>query len=225
MRVAEKLGSLATVSATSLSLRFRAQKVKRPLTPASLSSPPLSRHPQLPIQKKTPAPHPQRPTLNPYQISLNPYQISPTPNPNPHPHPHPYPHPHPPQGPSAGQTAILLLIDSILGVSHGEQMRSFRLDMRSYLPFAHAALLADVETRLGVGGLPATVARCAPDDPDGLCAAYQEAIKALAAMRAVHLGIASRYLRRTAVGTGATDFRSLLSEALKSTRESTAECD
>ena len=40
----------------------------------------------------------------------------------------------------------------------------------------------------------------------------------IAAMRAFHLGIASRYLRRTQVGTGASDFRSMLNEALSSTR-------
>ena len=48
----------------------------------------------------------------------------------------------------------------------------------------------------------------------------RQALDALAAMRAFHLGVASRYLRRTSVGTGASDFRSMLGEALQSTRDS-----
>ena len=43
--------------------------------------------------------------------------------------------------------------------------------------------------------------------------------RALAAFRSFHLGMATKYLRRTDKGTGASDFRSMLKEAVESTRE------
>ena len=54
-----------------------------------------------------------------------------------------------------------------------------------------------------------------------------EALDALAAVRAYHLRIASRYLRRTGTGTGGSDFRPMLGEAVQSTREAStqAPCD
>ena len=42
-------------------------------------------------------------------------------------------------------------------------------------------------------------------------------------MRAYHLGIASRYLRRTGTGTGGSDFRPMLGEAVQSTREASTQ--
>ena len=48
--------------------------------------------------------------------------------------------------------------------------------------------------------------------------AHAEAIARLAAVRAFHMGMATNYLRAALKGTGESDFRSLLDEALKSTR-------
>ena len=123
------------------------------------------------------------------------------------------------KGPSAGQTAILLLVDRILGVAHGPETAAFQAEMRGYLPAKHAALLADVDERVCRWGSVGDAARH-PDAPEALRRAHGEALNALAAMRAFHLGMASRYLRRTNVGTGATDFRAMLGEALRSTRAS-----
>ena len=123
------------------------------------------------------------------------------------------------KGPSAGQTAILLLVDRIMGVTHGAETAAFQAEMRGYLPAPHAALLADVDERVCRWGSVGDAARD-PDAPEALRRAHGEALNALAAMRAFHLGMASRYLRRTNVGTGASDFRAMLGEALRSTRAS-----
>lgn len=124
------------------------------------------------------------------------------------------------KGPSAGQTAALILLDLVLGVRHGAETAGFQQEMRhAYLPGPHAALLEDMEARLAQHGSARDAAR-APEAPEALRAAHSECLEGLAGMRAVHLGIASTYLRRTGTGTGGTDFRSMLGEAVKSTRES-----
>ena len=53
-----------------------------------------------------------------------------------------------------------------------------------------------------------------------LAAAHGAAIDELAAMRAAHLGMASRYLRKALKGTGGSDFRTMHHEGLHSTRAS-----
>lgn len=123
------------------------------------------------------------------------------------------------KGPSAGQTALLLLLDMVLGVEHRAQVSSFQREMREhYLPAPHAQLLQDMAARLAQSGSTRHAAAL-PDAPDRVRQAHSEALDALAAMRAYHLGIASRYLRRTGTGTGGSDFRPMLGEAVQSTRE------
>ena len=120
-------------------------------------------------------------------------------------------------GPSAGQTAILLLIDAALGVRHGEQTAGFQSQMRGYLPARHSALLQDCCEQLARHG---TVKDAAARSGAGsaLASAHDAALAALAKVRAFHLRMASHYLRAALRGTGESDFRSLLNEALRSTR-------
>ena len=128
------------------------------------------------------------------------------------------------KGPSAGQTALLLLLDMVLGVEHRTQVSSFQREMREhYLPAPHAQLLQDIEARLAQSG-SARHAAALPGAPLRVGQAHSEALDALAAMRAYHLGIASRYLRRTGTGTGGSDFRPMLGEAVQSTREASTAC-
>ena len=123
------------------------------------------------------------------------------------------------KGPSAGQTALLILLDVVLGVAHKEETRAFQLEMRTgYLPRPHRALLEDVAADVArSGSLRAAAADAAA--PAALRDAHRRAIDALAAFRSFHLGMATKYLRRTDKGTGASDFRSMLKEAVESTRE------
>ena len=53
------------------------------------------------------------------------------------------------EGPSAGQTAVFILIDLVLGVKHGPKLSGFQKEQRGYMPSSHTRLLADVEEKLG----------------------------------------------------------------------------
>ena len=120
----------------------------------------------------------------------------------------------------ARQTALLQLLDLFLGVAHKSETASFQQEMRDeYLPLKHAALLRDVGARLRASG-SARDAAARTDAPARLRDAHSDALRALAAVRAFHLGIASRYLRRTGTGTGGSDFRTMLDEAVQATRKS-----
>ena len=123
-----------------------------------------------------------------------------------------------PVGPSAGQTAVLILVDIVLGVEHGPKLAAFQAEMRAYMPAPHAELLGDVERRMRSVGTLQAVATAA-GAPPRLHAAYAAACTALAALRACHMGIATHFLRRALKGTGGSDFRSLLREGLASTRD------
>lgn len=120
-------------------------------------------------------------------------------------------------GPSAGQTAVLVLVDLVLGIAHGPQLAPFQQQMRSYMPACHAQLLKDVESAMKRAGTLHGAATAA-DAPSALAQAYDGACRALAALRALHLGVATHFLRKALKGTGGTDFRALLDEGLMSTR-------
>eukprot|EP00966_Prymnesium_polylepis_P277203 6404771-Prymnesium_polylepis.1 len=124
-------------------------------------------------------------------------------------------------GPSAGQTAILMLIDAVLGVSHGTQTASFRQAMLGYLPLKHAALVRDVTAQIAEGGSVRDAATRA-GEASPLARAHADALARLAAVRAFHMGMATSFLRAALKGTGDSDFRSLLDEALRSTRAAAA---
>ena len=120
-------------------------------------------------------------------------------------------------GPSAGQTAAIILIDIILGIEHADGLRAFQKSMRTYMPQGHTRLLVDLETELATHGTLRGMAT-APDAPRHLRSAYDGACSALAALRTFHLGVATHYLRKALKGTGGSDFRSLLNEGVASTR-------
>ena len=120
-------------------------------------------------------------------------------------------------GPSAGQTAIFIVIDLVLGVEHGPKLIRFQREMREYLPAEHRQLIEALDTELLQSGHLRSAAHAA-DAPAGLAAAHAAALQSLAGLRAYHLGIATHYLRRALKGTGGSDFRSLLDEGVQSTR-------
>ncbi|KAL3926487.1 MAG: hypothetical protein SGPRY_003273 [Prymnesium sp.] len=122
-------------------------------------------------------------------------------------------------GPSAGQTAIIMLIDEVLGVSHGEQTEEFRQKMRDFMPAKHAAFIRHVFHEVMISGSVKDAATKAGRS-SVLGHAFTEAMDSLAAVRAFHLRMATSYLRRALKGTGDSDFRSMLDEGLRSTRKS-----
>ena len=119
-------------------------------------------------------------------------------------------------GPSAGQTAIIMLIDMALGVNHGPQLQAFQHAMREYMPSEHRALLVEFASRVARTGSLGDAAG-APTAPRELVAAHAAAIESLGEMRRYHYRIASHFLRPALSGTGGSDFRSMLNEGVKST--------
>ena len=122
-------------------------------------------------------------------------------------------------GPSAGQTAIFIVIDLALGVDHGPKLKAFQHEMREYLPREHRALIEALDAQIVQCGSARTAAT-AEGAHEGLVAAHASALRTLARMRAYHLGIATHYLKRSLKGTGGSDFRAMLDEGLRSTRAS-----
>eukprot|EP00965_Chrysotila_dentata_P020109 665309-Pleurochrysis_carterae.AAC.1 len=112
---------------------------------------------------------------------------------------------------------MLMLIDDVLGITHRSALTDFRTEMRDhYLPAPHARLLRETQAKLRAHG---SVRDAAAQQGGALARAHAHAVDAVAAVRAEHLAVACRFLRKTGKGTGGSDFRPLLCEALRSTRE------
>ncbi len=120
------------------------------------------------------------------------------------------------RGESGAQSAIVPVIDALLGVSHADDpLRAYLREMRAYMPPAHRALIGAVETADPVRSF---VEEAAPDD-GALGDAYNHCIDGLDAFRTVHLEFAARYIHAqaetdsanpTEVGTAGTPFMAYL---------------
>lgn len=121
-------------------------------------------------------------------------------------------------GPSAAQSTLFLILDSILQAPTTEtfangasSFRSFQREMLAYMPAPHRALAVNFErTAHVVRNYIERVAR--------LRNARQRARQALASFRAFHMKVATNYLRPTTeTGTAGSDFRALLKEGIDAT--------
>lgn len=139
------------------------------------------------------------------------------------------------KGPSAGQSAFILLFDALLGIQHQGEARAFQTDMLHYLPSAHRDLLLLVQRQLKQSGnvrdaLLRHRGRRRPEDAEdpawtSFSSNFSACVRALSSLRSFHLHTASRYLKQTDKGTGASSFRSMLSQALKATIDTTTTKD
>ena len=122
-------------------------------------------------------------------------------------------------GPSAGQTAIIILLDMALGVVHGPKLGGFQREMRQYMPAEARQLLQAFEEDVRECGSLRSAAESSSATESLVCA-HAAAVKSLGAMRAAHFAIATHFLKRSLKGTGGSDFRAMLSEGLTSTKGS-----
>jgi indoleamine 2,3-dioxygenase len=94
-------------------------------------------------------------------------------------------------------------------------MREYLLDMRDYVPPAHLSFLLRLEAHR-------PLVRDVVKKRGLLRAAYNDAIKALANFRALHLHAADTYIRKPAptelLGTGGSDFRVYLRKHREETK-------
>src|SRR5580704_2245701 len=126
------------------------------------------------------------------------------------------------RGETGAQSAIVPALDAMLGVSHQEDvLRTYLLEMRTYMPPAHRVFIESLEARGPVRQFVQRAAR------SSLTAVYDACVQRLHAFRALHLEYAATYIFRQAqtdeknphaVGTGGTPFM----QYLKKHRDETA---
>jgi len=127
------------------------------------------------------------------------------------------------RGETGAQSAIIPSLDVMLGIEHAQDvLRTYLMEMRTYMPPAHRAFIESLEGR---GSVRAFVERARRSR---LTACYNACVAAVEAFRALHLEYAATYIFRqaqrddknpSAVGTGGTPFM----KYLKKHRDETAE--
>ena len=127
------------------------------------------------------------------------------------------------RGETGAQSAIIPSLDALLGIVHAEDMlRTYLMEMRTYMPPEHRAFIQSLEAR---GSVRAFVQRARHPT---LTSLYNACVSGVEAFRALHLEYAASYIFRQAqtdeknphaVGTGGTPFM----QYLKKHRDETAE--
>lgn len=126
------------------------------------------------------------------------------------------------RGETGAQSSIVPALDAVLGVEHQpDELRVYLMEMRSYMPPAHRAFLAGLESRAPVREFVRESGHA------GVREAYDACVARLEDFRTLHLEYAARYIFRQAqtdpknphaVGTGGTPFM----QYLKKHRDETA---
>jgi indoleamine 2,3-dioxygenase len=120
------------------------------------------------------------------------------------------------RGETGAQSAIVPSLDAMLGVGHKEDMlRTYLMEMRTYIPPAHRAFIESLEARESVRPFVRESGRAS------LGQAYNACIEGLERFRSLHLEYAARYIFHQAqtddknphaVGTGGTPFMPYLTK-------------
>ncbi len=120
------------------------------------------------------------------------------------------------RGETGAQSAIVPSLDAVLGIEHKQDvLRSYLMEMRTYMPPAHRAFIESLEARASVRPF---VQRCRIPR---LTELYNACIEGIERFRSLHLEYAGRYIFRQAqtdeknphvVGTGGTPFMSYLTK-------------
>lgn len=120
------------------------------------------------------------------------------------------------RGETGAQSAIIPSLDAMLGIEHKEDvLRSYLMEMRTYMPPAHRAFIESLEARTSVRPF---VKR---SGLSSLTELYNACVKEIERFRSLHLEYAARYIFRQAqtddknphaVGTGGTPFMPYLTK-------------
>jgi indoleamine 2,3-dioxygenase len=131
------------------------------------------------------------------------------------------------RGETGAQSSIVPALDAILGIKHAAgQLNEYLLEMRTYMPPKHRALLDLLDTSPAVRSLLAGA-------PSALVDAYNRCVELVEAFRAKHYEYAANYIFKqaqasapeganpnpTAIGTGGTPFMPYLKKHLDETGE------
>jgi indoleamine 2,3-dioxygenase len=120
------------------------------------------------------------------------------------------------RGETGAQSAIIPSLDAFLGIHHKQdQLRTYLMEMRTYMPPEHRQFIESLELR---GSVRPFVQRCSRPR---LTEVYNACIEGVGLFRSLHLEYASRYIFRQAqtddknphaVGTGGTPFMPYLTK-------------
>ena len=126
------------------------------------------------------------------------------------------------RGETGAQSAIVPCLDAVLGVGHApDELRTYLMEMRTYMPPNHQAFLAHLESGTNVRSFVEKGGR-------ELKAAYNACVGEVETFRSKHLEYAARYIFHQAqldtknphdVGTGGTPFMPYLKKHRDETRE------
>lgn len=114
------------------------------------------------------------------------------------------------RGETGAQSSVLYAFDAALGIRHEfDEMRAYLLEIRDYMPTQDRAYLGQLERGPAIRDYVHQHRLSAPSLRD----AYNQAVRALAQFRQLHLDSAARYIlqpgraeKTAAVGTGGTPF-------------------
>jgi indoleamine 2,3-dioxygenase len=130
------------------------------------------------------------------------------------------------RGETGAQSGIIPTIDAALGVAHGpDELRSYLMEMREYMPAGHRAFVEAIERRSTVR----QVVTGAGGGEKSLTSAYDACLRRVEEFRSIHLEYAASYIFRqaqdasanpTSVGTGGTPFMPYLKKHRGETRDS-----
>ena len=112
---------------------------------------------------------------------------------------------------------MFIIFDAMLGVEHGNgtPAAEFQAEMLSYMPPPHAAFARDFLRR--VESTSVTPRDYAVSHGGALKDAYMLCVERLKQLRHFHIGVATKYLIKTKLGTGTSSFRDLLQEINENT--------
>jgi indoleamine 2,3-dioxygenase len=120
------------------------------------------------------------------------------------------------RGETGAQSAIVPSLDAMLGIAHkGDALRSYLMEMRTYMPPAHRAFIESLEARASVRPFVQRCGRAA------LTEIYDTCVEAIGRFRTLHLEYAGRYIFQQAqtdeknphaLGTGGTPFMPYLTK-------------
>ena len=126
------------------------------------------------------------------------------------------------RGETGAQSAIVPSLDAVLGVGHqADELRTYLMEMRTYMPPAHRAFIESLEMRESVRPFVEGANRAS------LTGIYNACVEQVEKFRSLHLEYAARYIFQHAqtdgknphaVGTGGTPFM----QYLKKHRDETA---
>ena len=127
------------------------------------------------------------------------------------------------RGETGAQSAIVPSLDAMLGVEHKEDiLRTYLMEMRTYMPPAHRAFIESLESRGSIRPFVRKSCRAS------LTELYDACVEALKRFRSLHLEYAAAYIFRQAqtdkknphaVGTGGTPFMQYLAKHRDETAE------